>query len=105
MLNNNEELNYSEGDIPPYSKFLVFSWHKMDIVKPPPMEYNDDGSVCPSPLPDKVFYENPQGKAPVPKLDLSKAKKIQETIANKLNQAAQPNYAQQDPKAAEKIKQ
>ena len=66
---------------------------------------NDDDSMCPSPLPDRVITTHDQNKASVPKLDLTKAKKIQENIANKLNQAAQPNYANGDPKAAEKIKQ
>jgi len=96
LMNNKAggDLNYSDGDIdfmPAQMKMGVF------------MNDDDDDSICPSPLPDKVISTHPDHKASVPKLDLTKAKKIQENICSKLNLAAQPNPANADPKAAEKI--
>ena len=65
----------------------------------------DENSPLPSPLPDKVHnLDFNQPKASVPKLDLSKAKKIQEQIAKKITvqqpQAGNENY---NPKLIEKI--
>ncbi len=67
----------------------------------------DENSPLPSPLPDKVqITDAGQSKAPVPKLDLSKAKKIQEQIAKKITQPApQGNNENFNPKYAEKISQ
>ena len=65
---------------------------------------DDDASICPSPFPDRVVTSHDShNKKSVPKLDLAKAKKIQENIVSKLNPpAAQPHGG--DPKAAEKIR-
>lgn len=52
----------------------------------------DETSPLPSPLGGQV-NEVHHSKAPVPKLDLSKAKHIQEQYAKKLTQPQQQNYA------------
>jgi len=72
-----------------------------------PMPGIDENSPLPSPLPDKVqLTDAGQSKAPVPKLDLSKAKKIQEQIAKKITPPqAQPANENFNPKYAEKISQ
>jgi len=72
-----------------------------------PMPGIDENSPLPSPLPDKVqITDAGQSKAPVPKLDLSKAKKIQEQIAKKITQPApQAPNENYNPKYAEKISQ
>jgi len=72
-----------------------------------PMPGIDENSPLPSPLPDKVqFTDAGQSKAPVPKLDLSKAKKIQEQIAKKITPPqAQGGNENFNPKYAEKISQ
>jgi len=66
----------------------------------------DENSPLPSPLPDKVHNTDNQSKAPVPKLDLSKAKKIQEQIAKKITQPQiQPTNENLNPKYLNKINQ
>lgn len=66
---------------------------------------NDNSYLCPSPLPDKVTYpEIHNKKRPVPKLDLSGAKKIQENLINKLSPSAVPKANHVDPKLLEKLK-
>jgi len=65
---------------------------------------DDDASICPSPFPDRVVTtHDSHNKKPVPKLDLAKAKKIQENIVSKLNPPAVQSHAA-DPKAVEKIR-
>jgi len=99
LMNNKAggDLNYSDGDID-----FIPQQMKMGVMM---NDDDNDDSICPSPLPDKVITTHPDHnhKASVPKLDLTKAKKIQENICNKLTQAAQPNPANADPKAAEKM--
>jgi len=58
----------------------------------PPIEYMDENSPLPSPLGGQA-NEVHHSKAPVPKLDLSKAKHIQEQYAKKITQPQQQNYA------------
>lgn len=66
----------------------------------------DENSPLPSPLPDKVHNMDNQSKAPVPKLDLSKAKKIQEQIAKKITQPQiQQANENPNPKYLNKINQ
>lgn len=68
--------------------------------------YDDDNSPMPSPhIPDKVENHKPHmGKAPVPKLDLSKAKKIQELNAKKIGEHHPPAQNQAvDPKLYDKL--
>lgn len=59
----------------------------------------------PSPLPSHHQEPEFHSKAPVPKLDLSKAKQIQEQYAKKLTQPPQQNYANYNPAAMDKVKQ
>ncbi len=68
---------------------------------------DDENSPLPSPLPDKVGggLNAIMGKSPVPKLDLTKAKKIQEQNAKKINQQPQAQNVPLDPKAMDKVKQ
>jgi len=76
----------------------------MKLVQPGPGL--DENSPLPSPLPDKVHNTDNQSKAPVPKLDLSKAKKIQEQIAKKITQPQiQPTNENLNPKYLNKINQ
>ena len=106
MLNHDFDLNHSAGDTGVFCKLTYpIKMSNIVIVQPPPMDDGNDNSVCPSPLPDRVVHPKPHGKAPVPKLDLTGAKTIQQNIANKLNQAAQQNHAPQEQKYLDKIKQ
>lgn len=80
-------------------------------IDPPVFGFEDDNSPLPS-LPDKVGtglginLGSPNNlKSPVPKLDLTKAKKIQEQNAKKITQQSQPQNLEFDPKAADKVKQ
>jgi hypothetical protein len=76
---------------------------------PPVFGYDDDNSPFPSPLADKGDPNNnnnkpTMGKAPVPKLDLSKAKKIQELNAKKIGEQPQAQNNQPvDPKLYDKL--
>lgn len=90
MMNKGGDLNYSDGDI-------------LDFVPPQGVLMNDNDSDT-SPFPDRVVTNHDSShKKQVPKLDLAKAKKIQENIVSKLNPpAVQPHGV--DPKAAEKIR-
>lgn len=53
----------------------------------------DENSPLPSPLGIGGQVNEVHHKAPVPKLDLSKAKHIQEQYAKKITQPQQQNYA------------
>jgi len=70
-----------------------------------PLEFLDENSPFPSPLPSHAAFEAFHSKAPVPKLDLSKAKQIQEQYAKKLSQPQQQNYNGYDAAAVDKLKQ
>lgn len=72
-----------------------------------PLEFIDDNSPLPSPLPSDNYqaYEQHHTKAPVPKLDLSKAKQIQEQYAKKLSQPPQQGYNGYNADAMDKVKQ
>ena len=69
------------------------------------LEFLDENSPLPSPLPSNNYEEVHQTKAPVPKLDLSKAKQIQEQYAKKLTQPQQQNYNGYNANAIDKLKQ
>jgi hypothetical protein len=89
LMNKGGDLNYSDGDI-------------LDFI-PPQMVIMNENDDDESPFPDRVVTNHESNNKKVPKLDLAKAKKIQENIVSKLNPpAAQPHGV--DPKAAEKIR-
>ncbi len=69
------------------------------------LEFLDENSPLPSPLPSNNYEEVIHTKAPVPKLDLSKAKQIQEQYAKKLTQPQQQNYNGYNANAIDKLKQ
>jgi hypothetical protein len=90
----------------------------ISLVVPPVFGMEDDGSPYGSP--HEEIAQKPSGlglnlggigklggsKAPVPKLDLTKAKKIQELNAKKIGEQAQPqNQQHADPKIIEKLQQ
>ena len=69
-------------------------------------ESDNDLSPAPSPLPDKVNASaNIKNLLSVPKLDLTKAKKIQEINAKKSSQPQGSQVVQCEPKILEKIRQ
>nr|BAJ93178.1 predicted protein [Hordeum vulgare subsp. vulgare] len=72
-----------------------------------PMEFLDDNSPLPSPLPsdNQITEHYHPSKAPVPKLDLSKAKHIQEQYAKKLSQPPQQQGYTYNVEAMDKLKQ
>ncbi len=83
----------------------TFQLLNLDIVQPA-LEIFDENSPFPSPLPSNNYQDvQPYSKAPVPKLDLSKAKQIQEQYAKKITQPQQQNYNGYNPDAVGKIKQ
>ena len=79
----------------------------VNILDQPALEFLDENSPFPSPLPSNTYQQDVhhQSKAPVPKLDLSKAKHIQEQYAKKLTQPQQQNYNGYNADAMSKIKQ
>ena len=82
-----------------------FSLNTNLIIVQAPLESIDENSPFPSPLPSYATFDAFHSKAPVPKLDLSKAKQIQEQYAKKLSQPQQQNYNGYNAEAAEKFKQ
>jgi hypothetical protein len=72
-----------------------------------PMEFYDENSPYPSPLPSDNMVTEIQhpSKAPVPKLDLSKAKHFQEQYAKKLSQPPQQQGYTYNVDAMDKLKQ
>lgn len=75
------------------------------MIFQPVLEFLDENSPLPSPLPSNNYEEIHVTKAPVPKLDLSKAKQIQEQYAKKLTQPQQQNYNGYNANAIDKLKQ
>jgi hypothetical protein len=84
---------------------LIGSVGQASMIFQPVLEFLDENSPLPSPLPSNNYEEVIHTKAPVPKLDLSKAKQIQEQYAKKLTQPQQQNYNGYNANAIDKLKQ
>jgi len=83
----------------------IASLGQAPMIFQPVLEFLDENSPLPSPLPSNNYEEVIHTKAPVPKLDLSKAKQIQEQYAKKLTQPQQQNYNGYNANAIDKLKQ